>query len=96
MENFRKKQMREQLTRMIGDSEAGRNMIEIILKANFEGYTENEIEDYKKEKEEMIAYFRERLDPTISQPVESKVVELNSINNVNEPTGIKTIRENDA
>ena len=98
MEPFRKTQMREQLKKMIGGNPAGDQMIELILKANFEGFSEQEVEAYKKQKEDEIAYFRERLDIGTSQPVESVVVEnqnLLSIDNVvDEPTGIKTIGDN--
>lgn len=74
MEPLKKKMMREKLTKMIGDSEAGKEMIEIILKANFEGYTQEEIENYKKQKEEEVEYFKERLDLGISSSTESKTI----------------------
>ena len=74
MECFRKKQMREQLTKMIGSTDTGKEMIELILKANFEGFSQEEQEAYNKQKEEEIKYFRERLDNSLSQPVESKTI----------------------
>lgn len=95
MEDLRKKNMRERLMRLIGGNEAGNAMIEIILKANFEGFTEEETERYKKQKEEEIAYFRERLDAGASLPVDSKTIygEILSNDNLDESNRIETVRE---
>lgn len=89
MEPFRKTQMREQLKKMIGGNPAGDQMIELILKANFEGFTDEEMENFSRQKEDEIAYFRQRLDLGTSQPVKSVVVDANLLEN-----GLETKQDN--
>lgn len=80
MESFKVKKLKSQLDRIFGTSPQVEDMKNIILKANTTGFTEEEIEQYKKQKEEEInafnAFFGEKCDlclPTESVVIENKI-----------------------
>lgn len=54
MTSLREKQIRAQIERIFGDSPVAEEMKRIVLKANTEGFTPEEIEAYTKQKEEDI------------------------------------------
>lgn len=54
METFKEKQLKYKLDRIFGNSPQGQEMKQIVLKAQTIGYTEQEIESYKKQKEDEV------------------------------------------
>jgi len=85
MESFKVKQLKSQLDLIFGNSEQAKEMKEIVLKANTVGFTEEEINEYKKKKEEDIGAIENFFDKDLSKlpcAYESKVISENEIKNI--------------
>lgn len=75
MESFKTKQLKSQLNRIFGNSPEAEEMKNIIFKANTDGFSEEEIEAYKKQKEEEIKAFNDFFGDKPAEPtVESQVI----------------------
>lgn len=78
METFKQKQLKDQINRIFGNSPQAEEMKQIVLKANTVGFTEEEIKEYQRKKEEDLKMICEFFDPELSKlPLteESKVIE---------------------
>jgi hypothetical protein len=75
MESFKIKQLKSQLDKVFGNSPHGEEMKQIVLKANTTGFTDEEIEAYKKQKADEIQAFNDFFgtDPPLPT-VESQVI----------------------
>jgi hypothetical protein len=75
MESFKDKQLKSQLDRVFGNSPQGEEMKRIVYKAQTTGYTEEEIEAYKKQKEDEVKAFNDFFGTEPPQPcVPSEVI----------------------
>lgn len=52
MASFKEKQLKKKIDEMFGNSPQAEEIKNIVLKANTTGFTEKEIEEYKRQKEE--------------------------------------------
>jgi len=75
MESFKIKQLKSHLDKVFGNSPQAEEMKQIVFKAQTTGYTDEEIEAYKKQKEEEIQAFNDFFgtDPPLPT-VESQVI----------------------
>jgi hypothetical protein len=78
----RNERIKENLDRIFGDSIQGRELKAICLKAQTEGFTEEEMKKYWDDKEKEIAELKERMPVVgdLALPVESKVFYAESSN----------------
>lgn len=74
MESFRVKQLKRQLDTIFGESEAGKEMKHVVLKAQTTGFTPEEIEQYKKQREEDLAVLLERFSLPYEETIEGQVI----------------------
>ena len=74
MESFKEKQLKRQLDSIFGNSEAGMEMKAIVLKAHTTGYTQEEMDEYIKRREEDLQLILERFKLPNMETVESKVI----------------------
>ena len=74
MESFKIKQLKKQLDNIFGESDAGKEMKEVILKANTTGFTQEEIEQYRKQREEDLAVILERFQLPYEETKKSEVI----------------------
>lgn len=74
MESLKTKQLKKQLDNIFGDSEAGKEMKAIVLKAQTTGFTPEEVEQYKKQREEDLALLLERFSLPYEETVESQTI----------------------
>lgn len=74
MESFKIKQLKKQLDNIFGESDAGKEMKEVILKANTTGFTQEEIEQYRKQREEDLAVILERFQLPYEETKNSEVI----------------------
>ena len=75
MESFKVKQLKSHLDKVFGNTPQAEEMKAIVLKAQTTGFTEEEIEAYKKQKEQEIQAFNDFFGTDPPEPcVPSQVI----------------------
>lgn len=79
MASFKEKQLKKKIDEMFGNSPQAEEIKNIVLKANTTGFTEKEIEEYKRQKEEdlkaILDHFQLPNEPSVpSQVIYNKII----------------------